>query len=61
MPKSEKKELRKIKDKVIHSANDLKKFLNTNSDAPDEVREKLDEARDDLINAVNKIVEATTL
>lgn len=56
MPKTQKKAMRKVKDKVIHSANELK-AIDTDK-MPFDQASLLDKARDHLIKAANLIVEA---
>ena len=52
-----KKTLRKAKDKIVLCANDIR-TVRDNGKAPVKQQELLDEARDLLIQATNKLVEA---
>jgi len=56
MPKSFKKELRKTKDKIIHCANDVYEKAQDEK-VPSEQKEKLEAARDSLIEATNQLTE----
>ena len=51
-----KKRLRKGKDKVVYVVNDLRKELE--GDLPDKVLAKIGQARDLLIEGINKLAEA---
>lgn len=52
-----KKTLRKSKDKIIHCANDIR-TVRDNGKVPEKQQELLDQARDLLIEATNRLVEA---
>lgn len=52
-----KKRLRKGKDKVVHVVNDLRKETQ-DSKLPEKMREKIDKARDLLIEATNELADA---
>ena len=58
MPKPIKKKLRKIRDRIIHCANDLRTEIKEEG-LPNDQRGLLDDAHTLLITATNKLTEAT--
>jgi len=57
MARPQKKRLRKVKDKIIHAANDIKTEM-TDKDTLPAVKEHLEEVRSSLIESTNWLTKA---